>query len=281
MKYWTSIAFFLLFVGVLIMLASGVIGCTVASPDAGQEAVLVEKPWIFGHGGVDRDPIKTGLTYAAITTSAVYVDMRPQQFKLHFDDFMSKDGVPLDFDAVLRLRVVQSVELIERFGPHWYSQNVEAEFTNRVRQAVRKHGMNEMAINTLAIDAVDSEVTQELERYIQSARLPVQLIQVTVGKANPPDSVKNQRIETATQQQRQFTETERMAAENNRKGAEVSRAAADNAYRNALGLSSEQFIALENIQMQRKVCVSASCTFVIGQVMPTLTVGRGRDTVMH
>jgi len=27
-------------------------GCTVISPDAGQEAVLIDKPWIFGHGGV-------------------------------------------------------------------------------------------------------------------------------------------------------------------------------------------------------------------------------------
>ena len=32
-----------------------------ASPDPGQEAVLVRKPWLFGHGGVEGTPVKTGL----------------------------------------------------------------------------------------------------------------------------------------------------------------------------------------------------------------------------
>jgi hypothetical protein len=32
--------------------------------------------------------------------------------------------------------------------------------------------------------------------YIAQAKLPLKLIDVTVGRANPPDSIKSQRIET-------------------------------------------------------------------------------------
>ncbi len=255
----------------LVLMALMTIGCT-ASPDAGHEAVLVKKPLIFGHGGVDSEPVRTGLTFIAPTTTAIEVNLQPQQFQVHFDDLMSSDGVPLDFDAVIRLQVVDSVSLIKNFGPKWYENNVEKEFTNRVRQAVRKHGMNETAISTLAIDAIDAEVSGAMEKYIESAKIPVKLVQVTVGKANPPDSIKNQRVATAGEQQRQLTEQQRKLAEDQRRAAEESRAKADNAYREAMQLSPPQFLQLEQIKMMHEVCVKSNCTFLIGSggVTPVL-----------
>ena len=56
-------------------------GCSVYSPDAGHEVVLVEKPLLLGHGGVDDEPVKTGRTFAAITTQGVDVYMQPQRFE--------------------------------------------------------------------------------------------------------------------------------------------------------------------------------------------------------
>ena len=70
-------------------------GCTRAAPDAGEEGVLISKPWLFGHGGVAPEPVKTGLTFVAWTTSVVYINVMPTMVKERFDDMMSKDGVPL------------------------------------------------------------------------------------------------------------------------------------------------------------------------------------------
>lgn len=245
-------------------------GCTIVAPDAGQEAVLVKKPIVFGHGGVDDTPVKTGLEFAALSTSAIYISMQPMQFGEHFEDLMSAEGVPLDFDAVIRLQVVNSVDLIKKFGPEWYKVNVQAEFRNRVRQAVRKHGMNETAISTKAIEEIDDEVSKAMTAYFQQAQLPLVLIQMTVGKANPPDSVKNQRIETAAQEQRALTEAKRKLAEDARMAAERSRAEADNAFRSAMQMSPEQYLRLEQIKMQQAVCASGKCTFIVtdGKISP-------------
>jgi regulator of protease activity HflC (stomatin/prohibitin superfamily) len=249
-------------------------GCAIDSvkPDAGHEAVLIEKPLLFGHGGVNPQPVKTGRQYVWWTTDHVLINMQPLQYQVHFDDLMSSDGVPLDFDAVIRLQITDSVLLIKNFGPKWYDNNVEKEFSNRVRQAVRKHGMNETAISTVAIDAIDTEVSQAVEKYLTDAKLPVKLIQVTVGKANPPDAIKNQRIATAEQQQRALTEQQKKLAEDQREQAELSRAKADNAYRNAMTLSAEQFLRLETIKMQRDVCGAGHCTFVLtdGKTTPII-----------
>jgi len=232
-------------------------------PDAGFEAVLVHKPLIFGHGGVDTEPIKTGRSYVWFTTERIYVNMQPIQFNEHFEDLMSSDGVPLDFDSIIRLKVIDSVTLIRDFGPQWYEKNVKAEFRNRVRQAVRKHGMNETAIDTKAIDAIDAEVSAAMTKCVEDAKLPLKMMDVTVGKANPPDSIKSQRVETAAQQQRVLTEQQRKLAEDARKQAETSRAASDNAYRLAMGMAPDQFIQLENIKMMKEVCKSGNCTFIV------------------
>lgn len=252
-----------LYSAIALILLPAITGCTIANPDAGHEDVLVAKPLIFGHGGVLPTPVTPGLTFAALTTSAIDVNMQPQQGEAKFTDLMTSDGVPLEFDAVIRIQVTDAVRLIRDFGPNWYNLDIEREFSNRVRQAVRKHGMNETAISTTAIDSIDAEVLAGMQQYVTTTHMPVQILQVIVGRANPPDAIKNQRIETAAQEQRVLTEQQTKLAEDARKSAEQSRAEADNAYRNAMSLTPQQFIELERIHMEQKVCSGGQCTFIL------------------
>jgi regulator of protease activity HflC (stomatin/prohibitin superfamily) len=253
----------------LILAAAGMLlsaaGCSSYSPNAGHQIVLVQKPIIFGHGGVDSDPVTTGRTFAALTTDGIDVNMQPQKFEIELPDTMTSDGVPITFHAIMVLQVTDSVALIKNFGPDWYANNLEEPFKTMVRQAVRKRGMNETAISTTALDTIDAEIRDELIAFMRSKSLPVKLVTMTVGKANPPDAVKNQRIETATQEQRIQTEKQKKLAEDQRQQAEQSRANADNAYREAMHLSPEQFIQLERIKMEQEVCGKegkAGCTFI-------------------
>jgi regulator of protease activity HflC (stomatin/prohibitin superfamily) len=262
------------FVVAIVVLTCLSAGCRSVAPDAGQVAVLVDKPVFFGHGGIRAQAVETGRTYVWFSTSAIYVNTQPQQYEADFKDLMSSDGVPLDFHAGIRLQVVDAVDLVRNFGQRWYANNVEQEFFNRVRTAVKKHGMNETAINTSAVEEIDAEVSREMEAYLHSAKLPLRLIKVTVGKANPPDAVRNQRVETAQQEQRVLSEQKRDLAERARKAAEASRAEADNAYRNALGISPAQFVELERIKMQQDVCKTTPCTFIIGQPLDAVVNAR-------
>lgn len=258
---------------ILSLIALSLAGCSVYSPDAGHQVVLIEKPMIFGHGGVDSEPVTTGRTFAAATTQGVDVYMQPERYEEQLDDTMSEDGVPLGFHAIINLQVTDAVTLVKNFGPDWYKNNVEQEFAQLVRQAVRKRGMNEIAIQTSAVDAVDNEVESGMTAYLAAKGLPIKLITMTVGRANPPDAIKNQRIETAAQEQRVQTEKQVKLAEDQRKSAEESRALADNAYRQAIGLSPEQYVELKRIEMQVKVCGDGKCTFIVGgNVTPALSV---------
>lgn len=253
------------------------VGCKSFAPNAGHEIVMVKKPVFFGHGGIDPTPVKTGRTYAAMSTDGIDVDMQPHKYDCELPDTMTSDGVPITFHAIMVLKVTDSVSLIKNFGPEWYANNLEEPFRTMVRQAVRKRGMNETAISTTALDQIDNEIHDQLVIFIKQKALPIELVTMTVGKANPPDSVKTQRIATATQEQRIQTEQQTKLAEDQRAAAETSRARADNAYREAMGLSPQQFIQLETVKMQREVCGEqgkATCTFIQNGAAPTYDLSK-------
>jgi regulator of protease activity HflC (stomatin/prohibitin superfamily) len=205
------------------------------------------------------------------------VNMQPRQQELTFDDLFTKDGVPLDFHAAVQYQVTDSVKLVTDFGADdskdgmgFFKRNLEQSFRMLVRDAVKKHGLNEMAINVSAAAAVDEEVTKGLKQLIADTRVPIRLIGVTLGRANPPDAIKHQRIATAEQEQRIQTEQQGKLAEDQRKAREESRAAADAAYNNKMNLTPDQYLRLETIKMQDRVCAAGHCTFFFGGV-PTLT----------
>ncbi|MBI4094706.1 MAG: SPFH domain-containing protein [Candidatus Liptonbacteria bacterium] len=281
---------------VLLVVVLG-LGCTAAAPDPGEVAVIVKKPWIFGHGGVRVEVVATGREWFALSTSALLVDVKPMQFTMYIDDMFSKDNVPLDFNAALRVRIVDPVKLVRDFGTHnvptgkdttmpaWYWNNVHKPWERAIRQAVKDYGMSELVADTIAegkesstIEEIDRSVSETMAAYFKSIDLPVELVDVTIGRATPPDEIKNERVATATQDQRSNTEKRRKLAEDQRREAEKSRAAADNAYREAMQLSPDQFLRLETIKMQDKVCGSegkANCTFLVGgSVSPVLDVAR-------
>lgn len=266
-----------LVVGAVVALG---VACNSAAPDAGYEAVVVRKPWFFGHGGVDDQPIRTGLSWFAPSTSVVYVDMRPRQQEIAFDDLFIADGVPLDFHSAIQYRIIDSVRLVGEFGADdgpagmgFFGRALEQPYRMIVRDAVKKHGLNEMAITVTAAQEVDDEVTARFGETIVRVKTPIELIGVTLGRANPPDAIKHQRIATAEQEQRQKTEQQAKLAEDQRLMHEQSRANADNAYRTSMNLSPEQFLRLEQIKMWSRVCHAGKCTFIMGgDVVPTLPV---------
>jgi regulator of protease activity HflC (stomatin/prohibitin superfamily) len=268
---------------VTILAAISLTGCSRVSADAGEQRVLIEKPWFFGHGGIDDQPVTAGATWVAWSTDSVNVSMQPLRFDEEFDDMMSANNVPVSFRAAVRLQVTDSVELVRHFSggytcgtaenaPQlcWYSTNVQRMFQNLIRSDCKRYTMSQLAIDQSSVQELESTVKTELESYLASQKMPVKVYEVVVGKVSPPKIVEDQQKETAAQQQRAQTEAQKKIAEDARKAAEVSRAAADSAYQTAMGLSSQQFVELQRIKMCAE---KATCQVFLGS-MPVPVVGK-------
>jgi hypothetical protein len=261
------------------LFAIGMAGCTTASPDAGHQAVWVEKPVFFGHGGVDPTPVTTGKEYGAVSSDAVDVTMQPQRIDMEFDDMMTKSGVPVSFHVLFVFQVDDSVKLVQGFGVDSsgeakgaWTRVVDPQINQLVRDTVKAYEMQDIALSQISVDAASASIKDGTLSIVKSTGLPITMLSVNVGRILPPDAVKNQRIETAAQEQRVITMQQTKLAEDARKLAEESRAAADNAYKQQMGLSPEQFVEMSRIQMQEKVCSNGGCTFILGGGTPLINV---------
>lgn len=254
-------------------------GCSSVSPGPGEEAVLVYKPMFIGSGGCGPDIVKTGLAWVAPTTEGVLVNMTPREQQFSLDDIQTSDGVPLDFHSAVQYRIVDSVKLVCQFGADdgpagmgFFQRVLSQPYLMIVRNAVKKHGLNEMAIVASAAESVDAEITEQFKKIVESTNVPIEILNITLGRANPPDAIKHQRIETAEQQQRIQTEQQRKLAEDMRRAAEESRAIADRAYNDKMGMSTEQWLETKRLDTFRETCNGGKCTIVTTGVSGIVTI---------
>lgn len=248
--------------------------CGMASPDPGFDAVLVRKPWFFGSGGVDPQPVRNTTAYIALSTSVVPITMQPHQYSIRFDDLFTSDGVPLDFEANVRVRVTDSVRLVKEFGLAWFTSNVEQSFRELVRDEVKRRRMEAIVFG----DGRDSAGVA-LDEFVNKAAktaaegTPWEVLGVALGRANPPEGISGQRAETARMILRQETEKEGKKAEDERKAREESRAAADRAYNERIGITASDNVEIAKLRVISEACAKGGCNvFIGGGAIPTLSV---------
>lgn len=243
--------------GGLIALTMSLTACTVVTPDAGQQAVLIDQPYFLGHGGVRPQAVPTGRSITWGSTSAIYVDMTPQTVHVAFNDYSSADNILLDFDTAIQYRVSDPVKLIRDFGGQWFKNNVASQYSAIVREAVKTKTMTDMMSNVSAAADLDRQVTAQIRRLIRDNGIPIQVLDVTLGRAVPNANVLEQMNETAAQQQRLRTLDAAKLAEDARKAEQESKAAADDAYRQKMGMSVEGYLQLQIAQIQADACKTA------------------------
>ena len=230
-----------------MMLAS----CTVVAPEAGEEGVKVHKPWVFGSGGVDMTPVETGLEYTWLSTDYVIVNMLPQAYDEDLDDATSNDNTLLDFNTQIQLQVKDNMSpvLVKNYGVNWYSSVIKEVYRNTVRGYISKYGPFDLMSNREVLDSINMFVKNDMQNYIKvlsskQGELPIDVVNVVVGRAIPNERQKAEMDATAAATQAKRTEESRRDMLVAREAAERQRAIADKAYQEELGLTTDQFIQL-------------------------------------
>ena len=234
-----------------LVLVLGFTSCTSVTPDAGEEAVKVHKPWFFGTGGVDMTPVETGLEYTWLSTDYVIVGMLPTKYDEKLDDVTSNDNTLLDFNTQIQLQVQdnKSPVLIKNYGENWYTNVIQEVYRNTVRNYISKFGPFDLMSNREVLDSINAAVKKDMENHIatltqNSGELPITVVNVLVGRAIPNDMQKAEMNRTAAATQAKRTEESRKEMLEAKEAAERQRAIADKAYQEELGLTTDQFIQL-------------------------------------
>ena len=249
-------------------------GCIPSTVDAGHEGVFILQPYVFGHGGVEPTPMTAGMTWTALSTQVVRVDMRPIAFDEKFD-IISSDNAPVSFTVhlVLQAQPGQSPTIVSKFG-NYYDTLVKEPFRTAVREEVQRHPLFELTTKPDLREAIVRVVREVVIGQIKANGVPVTVLQIVVGAIVPPQEVIDQTKKTIVEQQRALTMIDFAKAEKAREAAERQRGISDRAYRDSLGMNPDQFLALRRIEVQHDIVKEApqALTVIMGMDQSPFTI---------
>lgn len=247
--------------------------------------VIVDKPWFFGHGGVRPEYQKPGVSWYWVTTHGINVPTYDFRADEGFDDLPTKKQSFIDFKSYLKIRITDPVKLVSDFkftggDPQewwsWYKHSIQEQYRTIVRNVAREYLMEDILTSPTAINEMESKIRTEMDKLIKEIGIPIQITDLSLGRASPNGPVMAEIDATASQQQRIKTEQARELAEKSKKDAEIARAEADNAYRTRMNLSSQEFVALEAVKRYSHACAQkdSHCVIMTGQAPVVVPIGK-------
>lgn len=243
---------------VAVMAMMTITGCHSVSPDADEEAVLIYKPWFFGHGGVDDTAVESGLTWCFWSTHSEYFKIIPVKHQVDMDDLFSDDNTPLDFHTVIITQIEKGKTpiLLQNYGIDWFNTNIYNYYCNLVRDHISQHSPFDLMSNRAILNEIDEKVLKQMQSYVaklsKEKEFPIVIKQVTIGKATPNKEQLAEMNKTAKAVQAKQTQEREAEVQAAREKAERQRAIADKAYREQLGLTIPQFIELRKWEVIEK-----------------------------
>ena len=228
------------------------IGCTTV--DADEETVLIDKPWFFGHGGVQKKAVETGLEWIWWSTDTETFKIIPIKHQVDMNDLFSDDNTPLDFHTVIITQIEKGKTpiLLQNYGVDWFNTNIYNEYCNLVRDHISQHSPFDLMSNRAILNEIDAKVLKQMQEFVaklsKEKEFPIIIRQVTIGKATPNEKQLEEMNNTAKAVQAKQTQEREAEVQLAREKAERQRAKADKAYMEEMHLSTSDFISLKWIE---------------------------------
>jgi len=262
----------------LFALVLSISSCYRVMPDAGKESVLIYKPFLFGHGGVDDTPISTGSTWCVVTTEYKEFPITPITITEDFTNMIPSDNTPVSFSAYLKCQIQKGKTpgLYKNFSAEWYEHSLQVTFRTMVRDKASAFKMFDLASKREISSQLEKDIYKDISQYAKGLNLPVDLLQVSIGAITPPEQVLTETKNTAAQNQSILTQSARANAELARKQAEINKAIADQAYKNQMGMTVSEYLNLRHLEIEKEkvelIKDNKDISIIFGNASPVFSI---------
>jgi len=241
----------------LLALLMLVTSCKFASIEGDEVGVIQRKPTIFSmfyKGGVDKNAAQPGTVTVAWTTQVLRFKTSPQVYKEVFDNIITDDNNPVDFDCYISIKIQSQFapNLYSNFGENWYINNISPLARAIIRDKCSQYIMFDLAGNREVLENIENFMQDSLRNYCIVSNLPVSIIDVTMGQVTPPADVLKETERTAAEKQSSLTQKARSNSEIARAEAEKNKAIADKAYRTEMGMTITEYLELRAIEVEKE-----------------------------
>ena len=233
---------------------AGITSCYRVLPNPGEESVLIYKPFIFGHGGIDETPVATGAEWCVFTTEHKEFQITPITITEDFVNMIPSDNTPVSFSVYLKVQIQsgKTPELYKNYSADWYVHSLQASFRTMVRDKASAFKMFDLASKRDISSQLEKDIFKDISEYAKSLNIPVTIMQVSIGAITPPEQVLTETKNTAAQNQSILTQQARANAELSRKQAEINKAIADQAYQRQMDMSVAEYLHLRQLEIEKE-----------------------------
>jgi len=114
------------------------------------------------------------------------------------------------------------------------------------------HKTFDLAGNREVLNDQEGYIQEELSKFLVGKSMPVRVNRIVMGKVTPPQTVLEETMKTAAQQQAILTQRARAQAEQSRGEAEKQKAIADEMYRKTFGMSVGEYLHLRKLEIEKE-----------------------------
>lgn len=174
----------------VVLTISSLLGFQTVEVQEGSEAVVIDKPWLFGHEGIREDTIKSGRVTVSASSKVIQINMQPQYAELTAENVRSKDlssGVGDDRDDTFGAQVNFRYQFTDarayalRGDPYWFTDRMDFVFRDRVIQEYAGFTRAEINVFSTFSQKINANLINGFNEELRKAGIPVQVLDVRVS----------------------------------------------------------------------------------------------------
>ncbi len=222
----------------------------------GMEAVIIKKPWFLGKGGIETKTIHTGTIWSVASTEIKLISLKPFSIEESFSELLTKDNIPIDFKISLSFKYQKGKGslLVSNFGEseEWYKNLLSPPLQKTVEIAVKQRTLLDMTDDVNAVKELNEYIVFGVDDFLKKQSIPVELIDINIGKITPPKEIIEASIKTEVEKQNIKRQKEQIRVQELRKKAEHATANADRAYMIRMGMTPREYLDMKRIELKSK-----------------------------
>jgi len=224
--------------------------------DAGEELVLIKKPWFYGSSGVEQKTYSTGTVWAVRSTKAQLISLKPYLISFKFLNLMTYDNIPisLNVDITFQNQKGKMAKLISDFGEdsNWTETLLRPTLRVSLESYIKSNLYSTLQANSSKVTAIENSLLKDIEHFLSNKQLPIDILQFAINKITPPQHIRDMALKIVLKDKKIKLKQREIKLQELQQELERERAKADKSYMENMHMTISQYLMFRRVELEEK-----------------------------
>ena len=224
--------------------------------NAGEELVLIKKPWFYGSSGVEQKTYSTGTVWTVRSTKAQLVSLKPYLVSSKFSNLMTFDNIPisLNVDITFQNQKGKTAKFVRDFGEdsNWTEALLLPTLRVNLESYVKSNLFSKLQANSPEITAIEKALLKNIESFLKDKKVPIDILQFAINKIIPPQHIREVALKIVLKDKQIKLKQRDIKLQELQQELERERAKADKSYMQNMHMTISQYLQFKRMELEDK-----------------------------